>query len=183
MRIRGFAPIAARGARVLVLGSMPSVRSLAEGQYYGHPRNAFWPIMGALFGAGPELPYDERARRLAAQGVALWDVLAACVRPGSLDADIAPESEVPNDFADFLARHGRIGTVFLNGGKAAQAWARHVLPRVRRARALPSQRLPSTSPANASWSFERKLRAWRAVQRAARPSAHGAERSGGGGPR
>jgi len=103
--IRSFEPIATPNARVLILGSMPGVASLEAGQYYAHPQNAFWRIMGELVGAGLEKPYDERARILKANGVALWDVLQSCIRPGSLDSDI--RDEVPNDFAAFFRSEER----------------------------------------------------------------------------
>ena len=97
-----FPPAFRTDARVLILGSMPGEASLAAGRYYAHPRNAFWPIMGALFGAGAELPYDQRLARLNAAGVALWDVIARCRRPGSLDSAI--EDSVPNDLASLKRR-------------------------------------------------------------------------------
>ena len=100
----GFPPIAAVGVDTLVLGSLPSVRSLQLGQYYAHPRNAFWPIMGKLIGAGLDQPYDERVRRLIAAGIAVWDVLERSHRPGSLDADIDMASASVNDFAVFFSR-------------------------------------------------------------------------------
>ena len=100
-----FPPIAAADARVLVLGTVPSIASLAKQQYYGHPQNAFWPIMGRLFGAGRELPYDERKRVLREHGVAVWDVFRECYREGSLDTAIDVESESPNDIAPLLSEH------------------------------------------------------------------------------
>jgi hypoxanthine-DNA glycosylase len=166
-RVRGFPPIADRRARVLVLGSMPSAASLAARQYYAHPHNAFWPIMGALFGAGPELPYARRAARLRQARVAVWDVLQSCVRKGSLDSDIETDSIVPNDLAGFLARHRGIRAVFCNGGTAFTCYRRWVLPALSGAAAvLPVVRLPSTSPANASLGPARKVAGWRALARA-----------------
>ena len=106
---------------------MPGAASLAAGQYYAHPRNHFWPIMGRLVGAGPELPYAKRVRRLKSCGIAVWDVLESCVRPGSLDADIEEGSIAVNDFAGFFDAHPRIGAVFFNGAKAESAYRRHVL--------------------------------------------------------
>jgi double-stranded uracil-DNA glycosylase len=168
----GFPPIAAADARVLVLGTMPSIASLAKRQYYGHPQNAFWPIMGRLFGAGPELPYDERKRVLCAQGVAVWDVLRKCLREGSLDSAIEVDSEAPNDFPSFLHSHPGIQCIFFNGQKAESAFRRHALPLVAKLdRPFSFARLPSTSPAHAGRSFAQKLAAWRAVKRvASRPS-------------
>ena len=160
--IHSFPPIAARNATLLILGSMPGKASLLANQYYAHPRNAFWPIMGALFGAGPDLAYARRVRVLRHAGVALWDVLASCTRGNSLDSDIDEESIVANDFASFFRAHPRIQRVFFNGAKAEASFRRHVLPRLA-ATTLRLARLPSSSPANASWSLTRKLRAWRIV--------------------
>ena len=167
-RILGFAPISAPSARVLVLGSVPGTASLESGEYYGHPRNAFWPIMGELFGAGPDLDYATRARRLTRTGVAVWDVLRACRRTGSGDSEIERGSEVANDFDIFFAAHSRIRAIFLNGGMAEIAWRRFAVPRMDPSlRALPVTRLPSTSPAHASRTLAQKTAAWRAVARAA----------------
>jgi hypoxanthine-DNA glycosylase len=181
-----FPPIAARDARVLVLGSMPSIASLAKRQYYGHPRNAFWPIMGRLFGAGPELPYGRRKEILRKSGVAVWDVLQECYREGSLDAAIDASSETPNNLVAFLRTHPQIATVFFNGQKAEAAFRRHVLPRIDTDdRKLRFVRLPSTSPAHAGRSLAQKLAAWQAVSRALRRQelprrhrGHGEEKSG-----
>ncbi|RMH01471.1 MAG: DNA-deoxyinosine glycosylase [Planctomycetota bacterium] len=164
MRVEGFPPIEAPGARLLILGSMPSPASLAAGQYYGHPRNAFWWIMGELFGAGPELPYQERCRRLTAAGVAVWDSLRACVRPGSLDQAIEPASEVANDFAALFERQPGIRRILFNGARAEQAFRRHSLPALARLPRPPvMRRLPSTSPAMAALRREEKLARWRAA--------------------
>jgi TDG/mug DNA glycosylase family protein len=167
--VRSFRPIAAADARVLVLGTVPSIASLAKQQSYGHPQNAFWPIMGRLFGAGRELEYEERKRVLYANRVALWDVLGECCRVGSLDSSIDVESESPNDVAGFLAEHDSVRTIFFNGHKAETAFRRHLKLAVdelgRRFRYV---RLPSTSPAHAGRTFEEKLAAWRAVARAAK---------------
>jgi hypoxanthine-DNA glycosylase len=166
---RGFPPIAASDARVLVLGSMPSIASLAKRQYYAHPRNAFWPIMGRLFGAGPEIPYRRRKRVLCVHGVAVWDVLRDCYREGSLDTSIDRESESPNDFVTFVADHPQIAAIFFNGQKAESAYRRLVLPIVESTgRDIRYVRLPSTSPAHAGRSFEEKLAAWQAVTDALR---------------
>jgi TDG/mug DNA glycosylase family protein len=161
---QGFPPIARRDARVLVLGSLPGQESLRRRQYYAQPRNGFWPIMGALCGAGPELPYRARTRRLAAGGIALWDVCATAFRAGSLDAAIVAGSVVVNDFGAFLARHPAIRLVCFNGRTAAALYRRHVLPALGpAARALPTLELPSTSPAHAALPPAAKLARWRAL--------------------
>jgi len=159
-RVRSFPPIGRTSARTLILGTMPGVASLAAGQYYGHPRNAFWRIVGELFGFDPAASYATRVRRLADSGVAVWDVLASCERAGSLDSRIDPESVVPNDFADFFAAHRRIERICFNGTNAQALFRRHVMPSLAGIEAE-FMRLPSTSPANASISLERKLQAWR----------------------
>lgn len=161
-RVQGFPPIADTGARVLILGSMPGLASLRAVEYYAHPRNAFWLIMGALIGAAPALPYAERVALLRAHGVALWDVLASCERSGSLDAGIEPDSIIANDFAAFFRIHAAIRRIYFNGAAAERNFRRYVLPGLAPL-VLPRHRLPSTSPAHAAMSFERKLAAWRAI--------------------
>lgn len=138
---------------------MPSIASLSAGEYYAHPRNAFWTIMGDLFGAGRDLPYEARARELTKHKIALWDVMQTCIRPGSGDAEIVEDSIVPNDFAAFFALHPHIRRVLFNGTKAEQTYRRYVLPHIDRD--LGYQRLPSTSPAHASRTYKQKLAAWR----------------------
>lgn len=159
--VTGFPPVVGQQPRVLILGSMPSEASLAAGQYYGLPRNAFWRIMGELFDAGREVPYAARLERLTAHGVALWDVLKACERQGSLDSAIDMQSLQTNDFRAFFRRHRSLRRVYFNGSKAAEIYRRRVLPDVQLdAPYLAYDRLPSTSPAMAMLSFEAKLAAW-----------------------
>ncbi|MFL6580074.1 MAG: DNA-deoxyinosine glycosylase [Burkholderiales bacterium] len=160
-----FPPIESRAARVLVLGSMPGAASLRAGQYYAYPHNAFWRIMGVLFGTGPEMAYEKRVMTLRRAGLALWDVLASCAREGSLDSNIDEGSIVPNDFRTFFDAHPRVRHVFFNGAKAESTFNRYVRPELREGD-LRFTRLPSTSPAHASLSLAHKLRAWRAVARA-----------------
>ncbi len=154
-RIFSFPPVARSDARVLILGSMPGKVSLDAQQYYAHPRNLFWPIMGALFGANPARSYPERLQILQDHHVALWDVLQSCEREGSLDSDI--QCEVAHDFARFFESHPHVSHVFFNGAKAENAFRLHV-------KDYPSHliltRLPSTSPAHAALSFAHKLSAW-----------------------
>jgi hypoxanthine-DNA glycosylase len=154
--LRGLAPIVARHTRLLVLGSFPSEASLAAQQYYAHPRNHFWPILSALWGVDLRaLPYAQRIAFVQDKGLGIWDVYASCRREGSLDSAI--EAAVPNDLAGLVARAPHLQAIAHNGGESARAM-RHT-----RSFGLPVHRLPSTSPANASWSFERKLAAWREV--------------------
>ncbi len=161
MLIHSFPPVADASARLLILGSMPGKKSLDEKQYYANPNNAFWKLMGDFFGAGPELPYEQRKQQLKKSGVALWDVMASCEREGSLDSAIAPDF-TPNDFQSFFANHRNITRVFFNGTKAEHSFLKHVLPTLT-AQPLQYTRLPSTSPAHATRSYTQKLTAWRAV--------------------
>lgn len=161
----GFPPVSRADARVLILGSLPGQASLAARQYYAQPRNAFWPLMGRLFGAGVELTYEDRLRRLTESGVALWDVCASARRPGSLDAKIEALTVAPNDFAGFFQAHRGIGLICFNGAAAERLFERHVSPTLRAP--PPTLRLPSTSPAHASLGFEQKFEAWTEVGRAA----------------
>lgn len=160
--IRSFAPVADRNARLMILGSMPGAESLRAGQYYAHPRNAFWRIMGELVGASPQLPYGARLHRLQQAGIALWDVLAACARAGSLDAAIDERSIIANDLVSFLARHPGITHVYFNGATAERCFRRHVQPALEADR-LQLRRLPSTSPAHAALTCAEKLQAWRTI--------------------
>lgn len=163
-RVRGFAPLVGRQPRLLILGSMPSEASIAAGEYYGLPRNAFWTIMGELYGAGRELDYAERVTRITQKGVAVWDVLAECQRSGSLDSAIQLRDARINNFADFFRRHRSIRRVYFNGSKAAEIYRRRALPDVQLvAPYLSHQRLPSTSPAMASLSPAEKTAAWQAL--------------------
>jgi TDG/mug DNA glycosylase family protein len=162
-RVQSFPPIISERSKVLILGSMPGVLSLKVGQYYAQPRNAFWRIMGELFGASPSLQYGERVALLQSAGVALWDTLQACTRPGSLDASIT--EEVANDFSALFVKHPNITHVFFNGGKSEKTFRRHVLPLLRDDDHI-FARLPSTSPAHAAMRLHAKVQAWSVVKNA-----------------
>jgi len=156
----GFPPIARRDARILILGSLPSERSLAVGEYYAHPQNVFWRIMREIVGA--EGAYDSRCAALIEARIALWDVLKQSVRPGSMDADIRLETSEVNDFQGFLSQHPGIVSICFNGRKA-EAMFRQFVP-LEPLQYLPRfESLPSTSPAYASMPFAEKLRRWRSA--------------------
>jgi TDG/mug DNA glycosylase family protein len=164
--ISGFDPIAAPDARVLILGSMPSKVSKAKEQYYGHAKNAFWTIMGQLFGADPDLCYGLRKGILMTHRVAVWDVLKTCQRLSSLDGDIEMDSIVVNDFNEFFSRHEQIRHVFFNGMTAEKIYRKFILPALpERFAYLVYHRLPSTSPTNAALSQRQKLDAWQEIKR------------------
>jgi len=175
LRLKGLPPVMDAHSRVLVLGSFPGVASLAAQQYYGHPRNHFWPVLAHVFNkisaliADPTalssyqknqnpmpLDYAQRCAWMLAHGVGVWDVYAACERPGSLDAHI--RAAEPNDLTQLLDWCPRLQLVVHNGGESGK----HA--RLTRALFAPHGvtvvQLPSTSPANATWSLARKQAAW-----------------------
>ena len=158
----GFPPMSSPSARVLILGSLPGRLSLERGEYYAHPHNSFWKIIAAHV---PELPsdYAGRIRALIEQRVALWDVLAAATRSGSLDADISDDA-IPNNFRAFFRAHPDIRLIGFNGGTAAKLYERHVLrTRIESQSAIARTTLPSTSPAHAGLSFAEKAARWSAI--------------------
>lgn len=157
----GFTAIADSNAKMLILGSMPSVQSLQQQQYYAHPRNAFWPIMARLFEFDLNLDYSTRCQKLQQHNIAVWDVLKACQRQGSLDQSIDTSSMVVNDFNTFFQHHPTIQHLFFNGGKAEQVFKQRVFRNVNKPFKSHSQtRLPSTSPAHAAMNFDQKLHCW-----------------------
>jgi hypoxanthine-DNA glycosylase len=156
--LHGFAPVVDHTAGLLILGSFPSVLSLETGQYYGNPRNAFWPITAELFGFDAGAPYETRLAALQSAGVALWDVLHACRRAGSADAKIDPNSVVANDFRQLFASYPSITRVCFNGSAAQRLFARLVDVDA----AVDYLLLPSSSPARAM-PAGRKLQAWRVI--------------------
>jgi len=158
----GFDYAAKPDARILILGSMPGRESLRQQQYYAHPRNAFWPIMGRLFDFDPHLAYPARLEKLIQNHIALWDVAHRCTRPGSLDAHIR-DAEA-NDFNTFLVEHPHIHHIFFNGAKAESLFQKLVMPSLNQP--MTCQRLPSTSPAHAAMSAEEKHRHWQQIRQA-----------------
>jgi double-stranded uracil-DNA glycosylase len=152
----GLAPVVGDGARVLILGSFPSERSLTAGEYYANRRNQFWPIMATLFGFDVDAPYDERIDAVKHHGIALWDVIARCRRAGSMDAKIDRKTLVVNEFGAFLRTHDGIDRVFVNGLTALESFEKHVET------TLPVVRLPSSSGA-LPMSLADKLERWREI--------------------
>ena len=164
-RVRGFAPIAAADARILILGSLPSLQSLQKHEYYGNPQNAFWRVMGELFDAGPDLPYRSRAEILKRRGIAVWDVLQSSVRPGSMDTAIDPSTATPNDFRMFYDDHPELELLCFNGKKAAELYERLVAPLgIGTINNVDFRIMPSTSPAYASMKFDEKVRLWSVIR-------------------
>lgn len=165
MTIAGFDAVAAPDARALILGTMPGEASLRAREYYAHPRNAFWKIMGELYGFPHDAPYRIRLEGLTSNGAALWDVLEACERPGSLDSNIKMQSAKPNDLPLFLIEHPGIARICFNGKKAEELFRRLVLPNLPSGSDLPDLLvMPSTSPANAHLSYQDKLAQWKIIK-------------------
>jgi hypoxanthine-DNA glycosylase len=153
-QLTGLAPVIAPDTRILVLGSFPGAASLAAQQYYAHPRNQFWKLVGALVDEDLYgLPYDERLPRLLAHRIGLWDVLAACEREGSLDSAI--RKPAANDFERLRHLCPALETVGFNG-QASGKFA----PQFEQA-GYCAVVLPSSSPAHMAMSFEQKLAVWR----------------------
>lgn len=165
-RLVGLAPVFDAQARLLVLGSFPGAASLQAAQYYAHPRNAFWPVMGSLLGEADLLvrPYPERLQALRRHGVALWDAVAACRREGSLDTAI--QAAEPSDLHDLVARLPNLRVIGCNGALAHQQTLLALGDTT-----LPVLRLPSTSPAHAGLSLAAKTEAWRAALQLYLPAA------------
>jgi hypoxanthine-DNA glycosylase len=160
-----FAAVANADAEILILGSMPSQQSLARQQYYAHPRNAFWKIITTLFGFNSEDSYANKLLALQHHKLALWDVIQCCERQGSLDSHITTASIISNDFASFFAHHPHIKHIFFNGSRAYQEYQKRVMPQLAEQwQTLACTRLPSTSPAMASLTFEQKLLVWAQIK-------------------
>jgi hypoxanthine-DNA glycosylase len=152
-------PLVSSSTRLLILGSFPGAASLKAQQYYGHPQNHFWRILGAIWPSNPiktgVTSYEKRSEWLLTKGLGVWDVYAACEREGSLDSSI--RNAVLNDFSSLKQTCPALQAIAHNGGESFKHSKHTALL------GLPVYKLPSTSPANASWSFERKLAAWREV--------------------
>lgn len=163
VRWQGLAAVADERTQALVLGSFPGVRSLQLQQYYAHPQNQFWRLLQALWPQHAQPlrgDYAGRCEWLLARGLGLWDVYDSCEREGSLDSAI--RAAQVNDFAGLRQRFPDLKLALHNGGESYK----HA--QQTEALGLTAIKLPSTSPANASWSFEKKLQAWREAL-----SAHG----------
>ena len=155
-RLLGLAPVVSAGTRLLVLGSFPSAASLGEAHYYAHPRNQFWSILSTLWRLDMRaLSYADRLTEVRRRGLGIWDVYASCRREGSLDSAI--EEAAHNDIAALVDTLPALRAIAHNGGESARAmkWTRGLASEV--------VQLPSSSPANASWSLARKVDAWHAV--------------------
>lgn len=153
-RISSFSPIIDQSSQILILGSVPGVKSLEMQQYYAHPQNKFWKILFEIFEEDFTADYPERIRFLKRNHIALWDVIDSCERKGSLDSDI--KNEEANKIAELLSEHPNIKAIFCNGQKSYKNLQRILGKDFH----LPVFVMPSTSPANAGIPFEEKKRQW-----------------------
>ena len=152
----GFEPVYDSASRILILGSLPSVKSRENGFYYSHPQNRFWKVTAAIVGEPVPVTIAEKREMLLHSGIAVWDVISECDITGSADSSI--RGVVPADIACLLQKTD-IRAVFTNGGTATRIYRRYQLPLT----GIEPVPLPSTSPANAAWSLERLTEAWRAA--------------------
>ncbi len=159
IRLRSFPPIADRRSRVLILGSMPGPEALRRRQYYGFPGNQFWRLAADLLETPVPESYSAKVRMLRRGGIALWDTIQSCTRPGALDSRI--RGARPNDIPGLLKRFPKIRSVFVNGRTAEAMLDRHHAGRIE----VPAAYLPSSSPANAGISYAGKLRRWSKIKR------------------
>ena len=158
MKIYSFPPIANSEAVILLLGTMPGAKSLEAQEYYAHPQNSFWKLVSTVLEVPFPIDYSTKQELLLHHQIALWDVLQACEREGSLDSAIV--KEVPNDFDAFLQQHPNIRHIYFNGQKAAAFFKKYV----KTEGSYTLTTLPSTSPANAGKRFEQKLAEWRVIK-------------------
>lgn len=156
-QIHPIPPLYSASSRVLILGSFPSVKSREQAFFYGHPQNRFWRVAAEMLGCGIPRTVDEKKRLILGNRLALWDVIAECDITGSSDSSI--REVVPNDISGLLEKSG-IKTIFVNGKTAEKFYLRYTEPKT----GIKAVCLPSTSPANAAWSFERLCEAWSVIK-------------------
>ncbi len=163
-RIHSFPHISNKDSRILILGSMPGKESLAKNEYYAHPRNSFWKIMKEILNFPEEATYSARKKILLGNKIALWDVLQTCTRKSSLDSDIIESTIICNDFKKFYRSRPKIKNVFFNGKKVEAVYMKYVYPNMPDSlRQKIYTGLPSTSPANARYTLNAKIKAWRVI--------------------
>lgn len=149
-----FKAIYNKDSKILILGSFPSVKSREQEFFYGHPQNRFWKVMAAVLNEKIPETIEEKKSMMLAHGIALWDVIASCEITGSSDSSI--ENAVPNDLSPIF-KCGKIEKVFCNGTKSFELYEKYTFPITK----IKAEKLPSTSPANASWSLEKLIKEWK----------------------
>jgi double-stranded uracil-DNA glycosylase len=162
--LHSFEPLIGRHPKVLILGSMPGVKSLQDQQYYAHPRNTFWPIMGELFSIEWSDNYVQRVEQIKQLPVIIWDVLKSCRREGSLDSNIHSDQLRANAIPQLLLENPAVALIAFNGATSEKMFKQHVSSQISNPERYTLLRLPSTSPAHASKSFEQKMTEWSAIR-------------------
>lgn len=160
MNDTGFPPIVGLNPKILILGSMPSQKSLEKQQYYGHPQNAFWKIMAKAFGFSENLEYYQKTKLVKENGIAIWDVIHCCTRSGSLDSSIQKDTIVENKIPELLEQFPGIQKILCNGGTSHQLFLKHFKIWSTAHPEIEIIKMPSTSPAHASLNFEQKYDVW-----------------------
>ncbi len=157
---KSFKPSIDNNSRILILGSMPGVKSLEEQQYYAHPQNRFWKVMASICNEPKlyEFAYDLKLKTLLKNNIALWDTIKSCKREGSLDSDI--QNETPNDIKGLLKNYSNIKTICLNGNKSYSAFKKYFPDLLEK---YNCHKMPSTSPANARYSLDILIKEWSKV--------------------
>lgn len=158
MPIHSIQPVYNANSKVLILGSFPSVKSREQQFFYGHPQNRFWRVLAAVLDCQVPQDIPEKKAMLLDHGIAVWDVIASCTIEGSSDASI--RDVVPNDISRILDA-ADIRSIFANGAKSHELYRKYIYPHTKRE----AIKLPSTSPANAAYTLERLLEAWRVIQK------------------
>ena len=157
MKAISFEPIVNEQSRILILGTMPGIKSLEKNQYYAHPRNAFWQIMFRLFNTEFSNNYEDRKNLILKNKLALWDTLKLCFREGSLDTNI--KNEEANEIHQLLEKYPKIHSIIFNGKAAEKFYRRYFQNK----NPIKYYQLPSTSPANATKSFNEKFAEWKLI--------------------
>ena len=154
---KSFKPSINGNSKVLILGSMPGIKSLKEQQYYAHPQNRFWKVMGAICNETKlhQFNYDLKLKTLLKNNIALWDTIKSCKREGSLDSDI--QNEIPNNIRNLLKKYANIKTICLNGNKSYSAFKKYFPDLLEK---YTWHKMPSTSPANAKYNIENLYQEW-----------------------
>lgn len=157
MIIHPIPPLYGKDSKTLILGSFPSVKSREAAFFYGHPQNRFWAVIAAVFGEEKPQTVEEKKRLALSNGLALWDVIAQCEIMGSADSTI---SDVTANDLSVILENSSVDRIFVNGKAAEKYYNKHTYPKT----GIKAICLPSTSPANAAWSFERLVEAWKIIK-------------------
>ena len=156
MIVHPIPPLFDANSKTLILGSFPSVKSREAAFFYGHPQNRFWPVIAAVLGEEKPQNIEEKKRLVLENGIALWDVIASCEIEGSADSTI---KNVTANNLSVIINNSRVNRIFVNGKTAEKHYMKYTFPKT----GIKAVCLPSTSPANAAWSFEKLVEAWKII--------------------